>query len=260
MTDQNGFFRFIWRVNALFLLIVLVLTALGLGKMVWSTAYPDRTASRNMAALIARLTPKPHYTLDPATVVGVFGDSDAERLYLLDEHRGFGVDAQKEVPVARNILAVDEKTGVSRWLFGAGSHAIVDQAPIYDYSPAKIQTSERSASSFLVGMAIVIAEADTNKDGNVDERDRQSLYVYRMDGKAPTKLLSAERIQLEPSNWQKPKLHVFTQDAGKSFALTYTLPDLSPVAKIGIPDLPNLAKATTSVRKVGFITEPRNVN
>jgi len=88
----------------------------------------------------------------------------------------------------------------------------------------------------------VVAEGDSNKDGVVDDGDRQSLYIYRLADKKLSKVLTASQIQLGETAMAEDRLYLIYQDGGKSYSVIYTLPDATVVSKIVVPDLPILSK------------------
>lgn len=253
MPDESRFFRFVWRFNALLLLAALLLAAIFLAISIGSDVYFSRSSNERLAEFQRRWEPKTSYSLDPADATGMLDSANSERLFVLTERRTNPTNPQADVSMARNLLVVDEKAGASHWLFGHGERAILDNMWVYDFAHGE----GHGFATHVVGLAMVVADADSNHDERIDEGDRQTLFFYRLDGKDPVKILSADKIQMEPSNWQTAKLRFFYQDGKAAFAVSYSLPDLAVASKIPVSDLPKLGKPGKRITKIGFITEPR---
>jgi hypothetical protein len=255
MTDQNGFFRFVWRVNGLLLLLFLLVLSGLLAFTQWKEWKSRQERDRYVVAAVKAQQSATKFTLQAASSAGPFGGPTA--LHILEEDKApYMQYPHPDQIIMHNVLSVNEKAGTSHWLFPKGHQIILAQQMVYNFGTGK-EGEESSLASRELGFAMVLVEADSNKDGEVDERDRQSLYFYRLDEKSPEKLLSADVIRLQTPNWQLPLLQLIYQEAGKSYAVTYALPEGTLKSKIAISDLPPLSEPrSTIVPKVGFITEP----
>jgi hypothetical protein len=244
MSDENKFFRFVWRVNALVLLLALVG---GGGWAAWQSYKLAHEARTDILFMPEQKGPSA-FSLQAADPSGVFSSGMPERLYYLVEN---DTGAQDHA-TTRNILALNDKAKTSHWLFAQGKRAILDESMVYKFAKRTADAEEGGGYGFAA-LAIVVVENDTNRDGRFDAKDRQSLYITRLDGKAPVKLLTADRIVLETAIFQQNVQRLIAQDDGKSFEITYSVPDLEVVAKIPLPGLPNLDKpGKAGPSKIGF--------
>ncbi len=261
MMDNNGFFRFVWRFNGI-VIMLLLLGALVCG----GVGLAARHHLIHWKWLDARTVHMPKgfqvpqgYSLVPLDM-GLVANAAGERLYALDRYvrprPPFGPFVTAPETVSVNVLAINEKTRTSRWLFTKADRLILSQTTLYGpMAPAK---NDEMPAMNISGVVFVIADTDTNKDGKITAQDAQSLYIYRMDGKEPVKVLDADRIVLVPSVYGAKHLELFYQKGDKSFAVTYSLPKLELESQIAISDLPMLNDAAAPHLKIGFVTEPRD--
>jgi len=239
MSDQNGFFRFVWRANGLLLLGLLLVLSGFLAFTQWKEWKSRQETDRYLATAKAQRA-ETSFTLQPADGAGLFGEPTA--LYLLEEDTApYMPEPHPAYILVHNVLSVDQKAGTSHWLFAQGPQVILQERAFSEFPSGK--DGEYSASRPLhQGIALVVAEGDSNKDGVVDDGDRQSLYIYRLADKKLSKVLTASQIQLGETAMAEDRLYLIYQDGGKSYSVIYTLPDATVVSKIVVPDLPILSK------------------
>lgn len=248
MSDDNKFFRWVWRLNGLLLVLLLGGGLIGGAYFFWESYLINHYVEAHYANVVKPNLNAPVYALETADKTLPFLTGAPERLYALAERVAYDPDKR----TVHNILALNDEAKTSHWLFAPGKQVILDSEMLYQFPSGK--RDEAVAGYRLPGMALVVAEADTNKDGAVDEHDHQALYFYHLDGKPPVKILSGDRILLDAPGFPNLNLHVFYQDGGKSFALTYSIPDLTVTAKISVSGLPNLATpGKNGPVKIGFV-------
>jgi len=247
----------VWRVNGLLLLILL----LGLSGFWVFTEWKDwkfRQENDRYLATAKAQQAETSFSLQAADGVSLIGGPTA--LYLLQEDTApYMPEPHPAYIITHNVLFVDQKTGTSRWLFAHGPQIILQERAFSEFTSGK--DDENSAPRPLhQGIALVVAEGDSNKDGVVDDNDRQTLYFYHYEDKAPVKVLSAQRISFLGGGLPSSMVDIIYQDGGKSYAVSYAALDLKVLSKIAVPNLPNLSKPKHATSKFGFITEPRNVD
>lgn len=253
MSDENKFFRFVWRFNGvvimLLLLGALVCGGVGIahhhGLMHWRghDARFAHFAGDFHAGKAAR-----EYTLRWIDF-GFMGEQGGERLYALDR---YSVDKRDRLPVpfARNdelatvnILAVDEASKTSRWLFPHGERAILSETNLYAYDTNPKTNNPEAVVPGSASLALLVVESDSNKDGKLNGEDRPTLYFYRGTGEKPVKVLEADRIAVVPVTYGAKQFRLFYQKDGKSFAASYSLPQCKLESEIAVSGLPDLAKS-----------------
>jgi hypothetical protein len=232
-----GFFRFLWRLNAVLAFVALV------AAIVFLTLFSKERISQPLLNYFippATQTVKPlltyTYVLEPNLVLGGSSESNPFTLYRLmrwgkiKHHSG-----EPDMAAAVNILVVDKKTKTTAWLFKGVNRIIVSQSPLLlgrwafdDYEADEI------APIHQVVMRIV--EQDTNKDGYLGVDDRQTLYICRFDGKEPEKILSADQIWTAD---QDGKTYTISyRDGEKATIATYSVPDFKLIEQTKIDGMP----------------------
>lgn len=235
---MSGFFRGLWRVNA-----VLAFVGLLVG-IVFMTLFSKERIHQPLLNYfvpppVQTVTPRPTYTyvLEPDLVVGVSTDTDDFELYRLVRWGKIkGKPATPEASATVNILVSEKSKNIKTWLFKGNSRVILGQEALltgrWYYREPEI---DEDIPVHLIVLKVV--EADSNGDGVFDADDRQSLYVARFEGGEPEKILTADQIWQDS---QKGKtFFVSYRDKGKAYFATYLLPDFKLVSQEEIPDMPN---------------------
>jgi hypothetical protein len=232
-----GFFRFLWRLNAVLAFAALV------AAIVFLTLFSKERIDRPLInyvvpPVVQKVKPRPTYTyvLEPNLIVGGSTTDNAFALYRLTRWgKVNGRRAENDGAATVNVLIVDKKTKTSSWLFKSFDQVIVSQTPLLlgrwaydDYPPDEV------APIHQVVMRVV--EEDTNKDGYLTADDRQTLYICHFDGKDPVKILSADQIWTTDQNG---KVYTVTyRDGDAAWIATYSVPDFALQDRIRIDDVP----------------------
>jgi hypothetical protein len=236
---MSGFFRFLWRLNA-----VLAFAALA-AVIVFFTLFSKERIKQPLLNYfvppppIAKVLPKPDYAyvLEPDLVIGASTDHDDFELYrLMRWGKIKGKPVTPEAAATVNILVTEKKTNTSKWLFTGFDQVIVGQDAMLT---GRWYTREPEIDDDvpLHLMVLRIVKADTNGDGVVNAEDRQSLLACRFEGGEPEEFLAADQIWFTS---QKGKTYtVAYRDKGKGFFATYSLPDFKLVSQTSIPGMPN---------------------
>ncbi len=255
MTDNNAFFRFVWRFNGIVIMLLLLgaLICGGVGLALRSGVIPWHDA--RLLHFDGHHHARHGYFLTSLNY-GYMAGADTERLYALNR-RSFRPEHHAFMPVVFpddyrtvNILVVDQKSKASHWLFTPGHRRILSQNMLYYISkPAAKRADNVVPVMQVAGLALVVAEPGAGKDKKA--KKCQVLYFYAMDGKAPVKILEADRIEIM-SNTSPDRFELFYQKDGKSFAATYALPKFTLESQIAIAGLPKLNNGSAHGAKIGF--------
>ena len=233
-----GFFRFLWRLNAL-----LAFAALA-AAIVFLVLFSKERVDRPLLDYIIPPPPAPvvkvpltyTYVLEPDLVVGGAVSEDDFKLYRLmrwgktSRHR-----AENDSAAAVNILIVDKKTKTTSWLFKGFDRLIISQTPML---LGRWAYDEYEANEIAPVHQIVmrVVEADTNGDGYLTPDDRQTLYLCHFDGKDPIKIMTADQIWTAEQNG---KTYVITyRDGDAAWIATYSVPDFTLIEKIRVDGMP----------------------
>lgn len=205
MTDDNKFFRWLWRINAILIAGVgLAAITMLMFSGLFSGYHPDNFEVKPNEGQ------KPfEYTIEAGSLNGnnsgivTSATGSAEALegtgeaYLFRVRKPAGSDRRVVVssmsyfsgvwPV--NILMLRGDTGQGQWLFSGDSRIVDGMFEVHALAPA-----QTPAPNPVKGLLITVTDADTDGDGALTDRDRQSLYTYKPGHTGVTKLLAADRI------------------------------------------------------------------
>jgi hypothetical protein len=253
MTDENRFFRYLWRFNAL------VLAGLGIAgacAAIGSFLFPWRPAELapkgGFAPIPAAAEKEFTYRLEDGGVsqwVGQEGIAALERWKGAPASYGLEMKVMIAASSSRrwagnrnvNMLAVNSGDASSHWLFKGYDRAILSDDLIYPGRTTAEQSADRYAPlefrSAATALVMTVVDADTNGDGDLSEKDRQSFYVYRPGTGDPVKLFTADLIK--SAHQTGPSSYLVIYEKGRSaFAATYSIPDFKLVAEKPLPDVP----------------------
>jgi len=233
-----GFFRVLWRINA-----VLAFAAALLAIVFLTLFSRDRIKQPLLnyfvpqaAVQTVKAPPIYSYSLEPDLVIAASTDQDSFELFrLVRWGKVGGQPATPDASATVNILVVDKKTGNNSWLFKGYDRAITDQEAMltghwYYHEP------EVDDDVPVELMVLKVVEADSNGDDLLSNADRQSLYVARFQMGPPEKFLSADQIYF--TRQQGKEFVVSYRDKGISYFTTFSLPDFKQVKQTIVKDMP----------------------
>lgn len=237
MTDDNRFFRWVWRFNAL-------LVAAASCAYIANFAYTNSYWFQHPESSVPELEPSGLYkpVASSQSLPGKYdiGNSDPEvvgntQLFVLVHHSGPEIEATNGAFSGEaglqtvNILAVDAETKQSRWLFKGRNRWIVFKRPFSETATAGAPAD---------AMAFEVIEEDTNKDGKVMPNDRHVFYVYSSSRHELIKLVTADSFR-DIQRVGSDKLMITCYNGDKGSAVTFSLPDYKLLATIDLPVLPD---------------------
>ncbi|MDE2182755.1 MAG: hypothetical protein KGJ78_07010 [Alphaproteobacteria bacterium] len=253
MSDDNRFFRFIWRFNALALAVVALAGAVAAGHGLWSQFHRDYGTwwwpQGNFAPVPKAAEKDFTYRLEADDYsigdVTLQGAGRHERLVPLKRWAGppkvYGLQDQvriagdKQGVGAVNLLIIDGDTGASRWMFRGYQHLIVTEEALYATEPqAPIFSGAQMPP--VTGLLLSVVDKDTNGDGQLDGNDRVSLYAYRAGGQ-PILLLTADTI-LTLHQIGSDRLLIVFENGRSATAATFSTADFKLISQAPLPNVP----------------------
>jgi hypothetical protein len=230
---MNGFFRFLWRVNAV-LAFVAVVAALGyIG--VLSKDRIKWPIERNFEPPPVEPRPSPTYVLEPDLVVGGSSESRPYNLFRLVRWDKVKKNTPGAPSAVVNILVIDKETNANYWLFKGVNRIIVAQEPVLTGKWAHDNPDVDEPAPFH-SLVFRVIDGDAGKDGGVGGVVRQSLYVSRFDGNEPEKILTADQIWYTDQNGKD--YFVSYRNGGVGYFATYSVPDFKLVTQTQIQNVP----------------------
>ena len=243
MTDENKFFRYVWRFNAVALAAVGILATFAMLNGIINSWSPPEPKPAGRFAPVPRSAEKEFtYRLESHGERRLIGP---EELIALDRWKGspetYGLMHQEMrasyIAQSRsvNLLAIDQGTAESHWIFRGYDRAIIADDPIYDtVAPRPLETPPAST----IALVMTVVDSDTNKDGELTEKDQQSLYVYRPGATEVVRLVTAGLI-LSRQQTSSDRYLVVYENGSSATAATFSVPEFKLVAEKLLPKVPN---------------------
>ena len=243
MTDENKFFRYVWRFNAIILACIGIAAA---GAMLYSILNPWRPAER---------TPAGHFAPVPQSAEKEFTfrlQSNGERhvvgreelialgrwngspeTYSLGHISSGGYVEETRSP---NVLAVNQVTVESHWIFKGYSRNIIANDLVYEAVASRAPSALGQQAS-AIALVMTVVDADTNKDSELTEKDRQSLYVYCDGTTEAVPLLTADLI-VSRQQTGNDRYFVIYENGSSAVAATFSIPGFKLIAEKPLPRVP----------------------
>jgi hypothetical protein len=131
-----------------------------------------------------------------------------------------------------NLLVVDSGNATSRWLFRGTDRTILARDEVHASDVANY-----NAYSPVVALVLTVVDADTNQDGGIDRKDRESLYFYRVGGASAVKFFTADHV-LSAQQAGNDRYLVIFENGNKAAAQLFSLLDFKPLIQSPLPDVP----------------------
>jgi hypothetical protein len=255
MSDENRFFRFIWRFNALALALAILGFLAMAGYGFWSQYYGVHEWEKPMG----QFTPVPKaaekeftYRIEDDSFgvggINLNAGETHERILSLKRWQGpprqyglvmkakFASSGRNEVE-AVNLLIVNTETGASHWMFKGYDRLILTEEPLYATEPpAPAYTG--AVMPPVIGIVLAISDKDTNGGGQIDEKDAVSLYFYRAGAVFPMKFLTADTI-LSTSQIGSDRYMIVYETGKSAFAAVYVIDGFKLISRKPLPNVPN---------------------
>lgn len=222
MQEENRFFRYVWRLNAVLFAAggLLILFAVFGG---YSLLFHSHDQAAPNLVVAPKGAPAARYILssDPENLGGGQGLLFTLEKYT-DEPRGLSSYSPRGETV--NLLVVNGDA-VGHWIFPGIGQRICQRTRI------GISDEEDSPVAALV---MSVAQSDTNKDGEISCADSQMVYAYPMNARGPSKLFSADTVRSVTKIGPSKVLIVFDAN-GNSIAAVVATADLRVVSRKLLP-------------------------
>jgi hypothetical protein len=252
MQEQNKFFRFVWRLDAILLALVGIL-AIGLIGTVfieyWTFNGYRPVPEGHFAPVPKSAELNNTYRLEVLPDVASLQNEQFYSLQRWNEPpRDYGlamVSAARSESFyhyanAVNVLAVDTGTVKSHWLFNGYHRAVVDQQGIYKGGPitnsGPVPFGQRQVED-PIALVIRTVDKDSNNDGELNSKDRQSLYYYRPADNQAVKFFDADYI-ISMQEVDGGNFFVVYEKGQSAFAATFGVPNFKLLSEHSLPDVP----------------------
>lgn len=234
MKDENRFFRWVWRFNGVVLaLAVIALIVIIAAAMVASFQFRrDWMADTHLKQVPKAEQAKYTYRLAEADLAAL----RHHKLFLL--HRSKGTEEQSfssyrsDYGDEVNLMLVDGN-GTGQWVFRGNERLISARNTILETAPNDGSEKEQNA----IGFAITVIDADTNGDGKLTAKDRQTLYGYLLGGEGAVKLMTADEF-LGASQFGTDRYVVVYAEKDTARSAVFSLPGFKLISDKPLPNVP----------------------
>jgi hypothetical protein len=244
MTDENKFFRYLWRFNAVVLACAGIVVAGGMLYSIlnqWRPAEPTPPAG-HFAPVPQSAEKEFTYRLQSSAERHVVGQEEliplgrwngSPETYSLGHISSGGYVEETRSP---NVLAVNQVTVESHWIFKGYNRNIIANDLIYEAVPNPVPPITGQPAS-AIALVMTVVDADTNNDDELTEKDRKSLYVYRAGAMEAARLLTADLIVSRQQSGNDRYLVVY-ENGNSAVAATFSIPEFKLIAEKPLPKVP----------------------
>lgn len=263
MIEENKFFRFLWRFNALAiaLAVLAVLGSLGYGFVLMLTHDYWEKPQGHFAPAPKGAEAKNTYRLRTSGAIAFKngGGEDVYLVYSLGAWNGApnvyslasvsGVERARE-PANANLLLMNAHTGAGKWLFnGLGRNirswekvvdsAIAGNAVAEGFRNPGVQSSDElfGGAQYVKAVVLKVVERDTNHDNELTDDDGVSLYVWQGGNDAPVKILEATLV-LDQAQIGAARYTISYELGDQAWLAIYSVPDFKLLSKTKLPKVP----------------------
>lgn len=260
MPDENKFFRFVWRFNALAIALAVLATLGLLGYALVSSFTRDYWVmpQGHFAPVPKGAEAKNTYRLRSSGSVAFVKNGGGEDVYLAyslgaweGEPNAYGLESVSRISKMRepdnsNLLLVNARTGAGVWLFKGLGRNILNWDKVIDPSVAEAETGRPQilpAHEFfgdvrhVKAVVLKVVERDSNQDGDLTEDDGVSLYAWRLGDNAPVKILEASLL-LGQNQIGADRYSIAYEVGDQAWLAVFSVPDFKLLSKTKLPKVP----------------------
>jgi hypothetical protein len=242
MGDDNRFFRWLGRINAMlfFLAAAGVIVVAGGNALIWGLytreAPPPGAEAKNGGDTYAfgGTIGGPSVVTGAPSITHLNGTDEGVMVLQRGGPRGSGLDS---VPRADandvNFLLIDLKTMKTHWLFDGVKRDIGEVFEVRSSVPMQ-QNSPDSVTALLM----TVAAADTNGDGKITQADDHALYGYRVGNAKAVKLLDAKSVS-GMEQIDSDRIVISYYDGKADHALLLSAKTFAPIGDTALSPTPN---------------------
>ena len=229
MLDNNRFFRFLWRINALAITGVALIAAV-LGAYALYSILRAETRDRNVSDL---LVVNPEQPVQEEVILGRPRALAGTKMVRVPLYREQKIDvsyySKESGSNTVNELVIDSVTGKSEWLFKDTARLIVNITE----TRQEINSDAPKTEAIVYSMI----ERDSNSDGKLTATDKISIGYSNAEAANYVPLLdNIEKLYAVQQVADDRLMVIYVKD-GESRLMTYMLPAFTTLADIAMPKL-----------------------
>jgi hypothetical protein len=241
MADDNRFFRWLGRINAMlfFVAVAGVIVLMGGESLMWGLMSHDAPAGAQMKngddtyAFGGTLGP-PSVATGASSISHLDGTDEGVMVLRRGDPNPYGLESRSRFETGDvNFLLIDLKTMKNRWLFEGVKRAIGQVLEVRSSVPVP-QNSPDPVTALLMAVAV----ADTNGDGKITRADDNALYVYRVGSAKAVKLFDAKAIS-GMEQIDSERIAITYYDGKTDHAVLLSARDFKAIADTTLSPTPN---------------------
>ena len=242
MSDQNRFFRWVWRFNGL-LIAVLLLLLLAAVVISYTSGWFRHGQDTQPVAVVVHADKTVSYQLndDPLVLSGtdevVFGLYRGDRFdnpYKL--RRMLDSSSYDRLSYAEVNLLVVRGDGSSQWLFPGYNRAILSRNEVCAAKEPE-QAWLKQTCKTTSALVIDVAGIRVDEKGEYETIAPESLYVYRPGDREPVKFATADVFRTS-RQLEADRYIVVSERDGKATTAIYSVPDFKLLSQKPLPNVP----------------------
>jgi hypothetical protein len=240
ISDDNRFFKFLWRLNSLLIALFFTVLILLIGTSIISVGSQVRSSSNSGLNKAVKVSPKSdtqeEFELGSPDVI-----EGNDYLIIPLNRKQTDTYNSHSVRSDANILFLNVKDGSRRWLAPDNNQLIQSRLWLLDSLKSsghvKSEKDENITKSFLRVIYRVIEE-DSDGNGLMTTQDKVSIFTSGIDGTGYTRLLEpADKVLLTRQTTDDQFMVMYNMD-GQTLYQVFSVRDAKPVfnGKIDIKD------------------------
>jgi len=227
--EDNKFFKYVWRINGIIVLIAGVL-AIGVLTFVGYKLYFEATSNHSLRNIVNiqeesevdedwRLGHMAEIKGSPYVMVSLNSDQRYTQSYY-----------SKSSLSPRNYLFINSTTNEQHWLFGHNKYLIADTAMLSEHGLAR---DDRNVRAILYQ----VVKKDTDGDRRLTSEDAKTISISRTDGRGYRELIEGVDIFVGHRTIDKKTLIVLYQKQGVAYSANVSLSEFTVFNKQELPKI-----------------------
>jgi hypothetical protein len=228
--NENGFFKFVWRFNAL-AIAGAATTCIALGLPIALSIFNAEPRTRRVTNVVnADPENKAAEEFSLGTPGKIAGIPYVQVPLYRGRHYGVGSIYSSGSQQTVNFLFLNIASNESRWLFNGVGQLILDSHTLFD----KLKDAN-DPSRTAVAVVHVVVEKDTDGDNRLTEKDAISLATSATDGTNYRKLIEGVDQLYSVQQIADDKVLVLYQKNRETVSELYGVPSLAPLIRTIVP-------------------------
>lgn len=244
---SEKFFKWVWNVNGLVLLIGLIITLLAVGFNFAGFLFKADNKVTHQALNLAKDEKRQeNWKLGYPRKV-----ANSDYFYIPLESEKMTIEVKENAEIynfsgsykytstrSKNILFINDKTNQSQWLFNTTEQLVIDFGTLnYDEELTMSTQSAESLDFEPRGISYQVIKNDTNNDKILDNKDKRTFALSQIDGSNYTEVISGYNRIVESSVNAEGNLFVVFINNNEVYSMVIDLETFKVISKRSLPKI-----------------------